>query len=203
MSHCPSARLHPCVIGLTGGIATGKTTVANYLANRHGLPILDADHYARDAVCIGSPAWVAIRERYGPDIVQPDGALNRPRLGHILFHDAMEKQWLETLIHPVVRDRLAAERMAYLDSPRLVMVIPLLFETQMTDWVTDIWVVYCDEPQQRRRLMDRNGLTLAEAQVRIASQMPIAEKCDRADVVLDNSGPVSALYAQIDRALQR
>lgn len=190
-----------CIIGLTGGIATGKTTVANYLADVYHLPILDADIYARDAVCVGSPILDAIARRYGNDFLLSDGNLNRQKLGEIIFNKPEERCWVEDLIHPYVRDRFFQE-IAVSSAETLVLVVPLLFEARMTDLVTEVWVVCCSEQQQLERLMQRNHLTLEQAQARISSQMPIAEKAERADVVLDNSSTLAALLQQIDSALK-
>jgi dephospho-CoA kinase len=192
---------HLRVIGLSGGIGTGKTTVANYLASHYGLTILDADRYARDAVAPDSQGLRAIVERYGPAMLRADHTLDRPRLAEIVFQNAIEKRWLEGLIHPFVRDRLMATAQSLRHQSTIVMDIPLLFEASMTDLVSEIWVVYCRPEQQLSRLMARNHLTQQAAQQRIESQMPLAQKCDRADVVLDNSGSLEALYAQVDRAL--
>ena len=189
----------PRIIGLTGGIATGKSTVSDYLATTYNLPVLDADIYARVAVEIGSPVLDAIAHRY-PDILLLDGALNRQKLGEIIFNNPQERQWLEQQIHPDVRDRFVTA-IKELSAQTVVLVVPLLFEAGMTDLVTEIWVVYCSHQQQLERLMQRNGLTLEQAQARINSQMPIQEKCDRADVILDNSSIPEALLKQVDTAL--
>jgi dephospho-CoA kinase len=188
------------IIGLTGGIATGKTTVANYLASAHNLPIFDADIYARDAVSLGSPILDAIAGRYGQEILLPDGSLNRPKLGEIIFQNQDERHWVESLIHPYVRDRFL-KAIAESTSPILVLVIPLLIEVQMTNLVTEIWVVICSESQQLQRLMERNHLTLEQAQARINSQLSLKEKAAIADVVLDNSSSLDALLKQVDIAL--
>ncbi|PSB03824.1 dephospho-CoA kinase [Merismopedia glauca] len=190
------------VIGLTGGIATGKSTVAKYIADTHKIPILDADIYARDAVEIGSPILVKIVERYGKSILLTDGNLDRKQLGEIIFQDSSMRQWIEELIHPYVRDRFVTES-AKLNQPTGVFVIPLLFEAKMTDLVTETWVVYCTKEQQLQRLIQRNSLTLREAESRISAQMPLEEKCQLADVILDNSGTPAALEAQILQALNR
>lgn len=188
------------IIGLTGGIATGKSTVANYLSTTHQLPVLDADIYAREAVQPGSAILSAIIQRYSPDILLPNGTLNRKKLGQIIFSHPDERQWLEQQIHPYVRDRLVEESDTILNQI-VVLVVPLLFEAGMTDLVTETWVVYCPLQQQLERLMQRDSLTIEQAQARINSQMPIEEKCDRADVVLDNSSTLGALLKQVDVAL--
>ncbi|MFB2875670.1 dephospho-CoA kinase [Floridanema aerugineum] len=188
-------------IGLTGGISTGKTTVSNYLANTYQLPILDADIYAREAVQIGSPILNKIAQRYGTEILLPDGALNRQKLGEIVFRDNEERIWLEQQIHPYVRQRFAEAMNQLPSNSTVVLVIPLLFEAKLTGLVTEIWVVFVDEQQQIERLMQRNNLTLEQAKARISSQMSLAQKCQKADVILDNSGSLSYLYQQIDAAL--
>lgn len=190
------------IIGLTGGIATGKTTVSNYLAT-HSCKVLDADLYAREAVEPGSKGLLAIAQRYGPDLVRADGTLDRPKLGQIIFQDNVEKQWLEALVHPFVRDRLESARDALSQEPILVMAVPLLFEAQMADLVSEIWVVTCPEAEQLRRLMERDGLTQSQAQARMESQWSLAEKCDRADVVIQNRTDLTDLYRQVNKALSR
>ena len=196
------------IIGLTGGIGTGKTTVSNYLACHHQLPVLDADIYAREAVQLGSPVLSKIYDRYDADIQLPDGTLNRKYLGEIIFSQSLERQWLEQQIHPCVRSRFQSE-LDTLVAPTLVLVVPLLFEAGMTDLVTEIWVVSCSPEQQLRRMMERdseafpkeNRFSLEQAQARINSQLPLQEKLARADVVLDNSSTTDSLFKQIDLAL--
>jgi dephospho-CoA kinase len=196
----------PRSIGLTGGIAMGKTTISNYLADRHGLTVLDADQYARQAVQPGSPILDQIVARYSAAILRADGSLDRPQLGDIVFNDPTERQWLEAQIHPFVRLQMWQDRdRAWQTNPSqpVILVIPLLFETGMTHLVTEIWVVACPEERQRQQLIERDGLTPAQAQARLTSQLPIAEKCAQADVVLNNSSTVEYLLAQVDRALTR
>ncbi|MEL6162703.1 MAG: dephospho-CoA kinase [Cyanobacteria bacterium J06628_3] len=188
------------VIGLTGGIATGKTTVADYLADAYNLPILDADIYARDAVAVDSPLLKQIFKRYGEKILLVDGSLNRQQLGEIIFHDQQERLWIDNLIHPYVGDRIFAE-IKETSAETLTAVVPLLFEAGMTDLVTEIWVVTCSEQQQLERLMERNQLTLEQAQARISSQMSLNEKIQKANIVLDNSSSVEELLQQVDIAI--
>lgn len=190
------------LIGLTGGIATGKSTVAEYLANNHNLPILDADIYARDAVAVGSPILEAIAQRYGIKILLADGNLHRGKLGEIIFNQPEEKNWLESLIHPYVGDRFH-QVITQSSAPVLVLVIPLLFEAKMDHLASEIWVVSCTLQQQITRLIQRNNLSYDQAQARINSQIPLAEKINRADVVLDNSLTLDFLYQQIDVALNQ
>ncbi|MGD1913630.1 MAG: dephospho-CoA kinase [Rivularia sp. (in: cyanobacteria)] len=188
------------IIGLTGGIATGKTTVANYLASAYNLPILDADIYAREAVAVNSPLLGQIVKRYGENILLTDGSLNRQKLGEIIFNEQEERLWVENLIHPYVSDRLD-RGIKETSVETLVLVVPLLFEAGMTDLVTEIWVVSCSQKQQLERLMNRNQLTLEQAQARISSQMPLSKKIQKADIVLDNSFNVEELLQKVDVAI--
>lgn len=190
------------IIGLTGGIGTGKTTVSNYLASVYNLPILDADVYARDAVKVGSTILNLIVERYGLDILLPDGTLDRGRLGNVVFNNFEERRWLEQQIHPFVRDRIVEAIDSFNLHPTVVLVVPLLFEAGMTDLCTEVWVVSCSQQQQIQRLIQRDRLTFEQAQLRINSQMPIDQKCAKADVVLDNSSTLEFLLQQVDAAIK-
>ncbi|ABW27770.1 dephospho-CoA kinase [Acaryochloris marina] len=188
------------IIGLTGGIATGKSSVAAYLESQYKLPILDADIYARDAVKPGSVALASIAQRYGAEILLADGNLDRKQLGNIVFNDESERTWLEGQIHPYVREQiLAAQRQ--LTDPIVVAVVPLLFEAKMTDLATEIWVVVCTDEQQCQRLMRRDSISRSQAKTRIASQMPVIEKAHRATVVIDNNSDLTRLYNQVDQAM--
>ncbi|HBK97941.1 MAG TPA: dephospho-CoA kinase [Microcoleaceae bacterium UBA10368] len=199
------------IIGLTGGIATGKTAISNYLADTYKFPILDADIYAREAVHPGSPILNSIVERYGPSILLSDGYLNRPELGNIIFCNPAERQWLEQQIHPYVRRRLIEATQSYISPSSLVststltvvLVVPLLFEAKMTDLCTEIWVVYCSPSVQLERLMQRDGLSCDRALARIKTQLPLDQKCQKADVVLDNSSTLDSLFIQVNAIVSR
>ncbi len=191
------------IIGLTGGIATGKSTVSDYLASQYKLPILDADVYARQAVAKGSEILDAIARRYGTDILLPHGTLNRKQLGDIIFQNAAEKRWVESQIHPFVREQFAEVTSTFSSSQTLVYSIPLLFEANLTHLVSEIWVVYCRPVQQKQRLMQRNQLSEAAASDRINAQMNVEQKCKKADYVLDNATTREDLFAQIDRIFAR
>jgi dephospho-CoA kinase len=188
------------IIGLTGGISTGKSTVAKYLAQHHHLPVFDADIYARQAVVPGSDGLQAICHRYGSGILLADGTLDRSQLAEIIFSKPQEKLWLESIIHPYVRQYFAQD-IAATSAPVVVAVIPLLFETYWQNTVTEVWVVACELQQQLTRLQERDRLTAQQALTRIASQMPLATKIKLADAVLDNSGSEKDLLAQIDKLL--
>jgi dephospho-CoA kinase len=191
------------IIGLTGGIATGKTTVSNHLQQQYHIPVLDADNYARQAVEPGSPILTAVAQRFGPTMLQPDGSLDRSRLGEVVFSHPAEKDWLEQQIHPFVRQCFAAATARLQDAPVVVHSIPLLFEANLTHQVTEIWVVTCPLKQQFQRLMKRNQLTPEQAEARIRSQMSLDQKASHADVVLDNSEDIPHLLAQVDQALKQ
>ncbi|MEB3209840.1 MAG: dephospho-CoA kinase [Leptolyngbyaceae bacterium] len=203
---------HQRIIGLTGGIGMGKTTISNYLLAEYQIPVLDADIIARDIVVPGSLVLNRIVERYGPAMLAPDGQLDRMQLGKIVFNSPPERHWLEQQIHPLVRDRFEHDlQTASLRlEPIIVLVIPLLFEARMTDLVNEIWVVFCTPEQQVERLLQRsistiNGnsqLNRSQVKKRIESQMPIARKLQHADVVLDNSHSEQRLFQQIDRAIK-
>jgi dephospho-CoA kinase len=173
-------------IGLTGGIATGKSTVGQLLQEHHGLPVLDADLFARQALAPGTEGARLVLERYG--------TLDRPALGHIVFGDSAERHWLEQLVHPLVRQRfeqelttLAAQPVGA-SPPAVVLMIPLLFEAGLQGLCSEVWLVDCDEHQQLARLMARNGLTQAEAQKRINAQWPLGRKRLLADRTISNRG---------------
>ncbi|MEN9206694.1 MAG: dephospho-CoA kinase [Gloeomargarita sp. GMQP_bins_120] len=184
------------IIGLTGGIASGKSTVTHYLQDRYAIPVYDADVYARQALAPGTSAWQAVVGRYGAAVLQADGQINRRWLGERVFTQPAERRWLEQLIHPWVR---RCYTQITLPPGPVVFSIPLLFEAAMTDLVQQIWVVWCTTQQQYQRLMHRNGLTHAQAHTRIQAQLPLALKMLWADRLLDNSGTLGHLYRQIDR----
>jgi dephospho-CoA kinase len=187
------------LIGITGGIGTGKSTATNYLQTKYHLPIWDADIYARSAVAIDSPILQAISQRYGVGILQSDGTLDRRRLGEIIFNDLNERQWLDTQIHPYVRHCFEQEISQLASNASAILAIPLLFEAKMTDLVTEVWVVSCDLSTQLQRVMVRDRIDVAAAQMRIDSQMSLVDKIALADVTLDNSTNTTDLERQIDR----
>ena len=198
-------------IGLTGGIASGKSSVSGFLAAL-GLPVLDADVYAHEALAPGSKGSEMVLERYGPDIEEPGDmapaasdrvrCINRRALGQIVFNDPEERQWLEQLIHPLVRERFFDELINHQQSKAVVLVIPLLFEADLTELCTDIWVVDCSPDQQLTRLQQRDGLDEASARARIQAQWPLGDKCQLADLVLNNHGEAERWQEQIRAQLE-
>lgn len=188
------------IIGLTGGIATGKTTVSNYLAEKYAIPVFDADIFAREAVKNNSPIFISLINRYGQDILLDNNTINRAQLGKIIFNNYREKQWLENQIHPFVYDCFKS-LIPLLNHEIVIFSIPLLFEAKMTDLVSEIWVVTCDYERQLKRLQQRNNFSEQEAIARINSQMPLAEKEKLADIIIDNNRDLSHLTKQIDELM--
>ena len=188
-------------IGLTGGIATGKSSAARLLEQHHGLPVLDADLYARQALEPGQPATEAVLERFGPGVVSSGGVVDRRALGAIVFNNQDERRWLEQLVHPIVRQRFDQELVQLDTNPAVVLMIPLLFESGLEALCSETWLVDCDESQQLQRLMARDQLNEGEAQARMDAQWPLARKRPLADVLISNRGDAAALNAQLEDAL--
>jgi dephospho-CoA kinase len=187
-------------IGLTGGIACGKSTVANLLVRRGAL-LIDADQIAREVVLPGSPALGQIVQRFGQAVLQEDGSLYRKKLGEIIFADQAARRELEAIVHPVIRQRMREQLSAFeqADPDKLVVVdIPLLYESKLESMVDDVLVVYVPRDIQLERLMTRDGLTIEQAEGRLAAQMPIEEKRALADFVIDNSGTLEQTEREVD-----
>ena len=190
-------------IGLTGGIASGKSSVGALLAEQ-GLPMLDADLFAREALAPGSPGALAVLARHGDAVrlqTTTMDAIDRAALGRIVFADAAERRWLEQLVHPLVRERFAAELQRLAGEPAVVLMIPLLFETGLESLCSEVWLVDCDESQQLQRLLARDQFNEGEARARIAAQWPLARKRPLADHLIDNRGEPGALAAEVERKL--
>lgn len=188
------------IIGLTGGIASGKSSVATML-ERLGAPVVDADLLAREVVEPGQTALKEIAAQFGAQVLNPDGTLNRAALGTIVFADPAARRTLEAITHPAIRT-LAEMRIAHYQetgAPVLFYVAPLLIEAGSAARVDEIWVVYLDRENQLKRLMARDGLGAEEAQQRIDSQMPMDEKRRLGQVVIDNCGSREELAAEVER----
>ena len=184
-------------IGLTGGIASGKSSVGRLLEAR-GWPVLDADQYAREALAPNTSAAKSVAQRFGA-AVGSAADLDRKSLGRIVFRDAEERRWLETLVHPHVRDRFQQELERHSQAPVVVLMIPLLFETGLETLCSEVWLVDCEPRQQLERLMLRSGLNEADAKARLAAQWPLSRKRPLADRVIDNRGSADALEAAVNR----
>ncbi|GAB2722665.1 dephospho-CoA kinase [Paenibacillus thermoaerophilus] len=187
-------------IGLTGGIACGKSTVAAMLAAR-GAAIIDADRVAREVVEPGKPALAAVAAEFGPGVLDENGGLNRKALGAIVFADAKKRRKLESILHPAIRERMdkLAEEAEARDPDAIVIAdIPLLYESGLQDRYERVLVVYVPPEIQLRRLMERDKLSEAEARSRLAAQWPIDRKRELADDVIDNSGTLEETERQLD-----
>lgn len=177
------------IIGLTGGIASGKSSVAGIL-EEFGIPVIDADQLAREAVLPGGRSLASISAAFGDDVIAVDGTLDRKRLGSLVFGDPEKRRLLEGILHPEIR-RLGEERIAKevaAGHDLLVYMAPLLIEAGAVDRVDEIWVVTVRPEIQLERLMARDGIGREEAQRIIDSQMPLEEKAAQGRVLIDNSG---------------
>lgn len=194
------------VIGLTGGIASGKSTVSNLLREQYGAVVLDADKVAREIAEPGEPLWEAFVSRYGKErVLRADGTLDREAIAEIVFHDASERAWMDGAAHPLIERRMIErlDECRVLGKKLVVLDVPLLYEAGWEKIPDEVWVVFVDQKTQLKRLMHRNGLSETLARERIASQMPMEEKKLRADVVIDNNGTREETVAQVKAAFIR
>jgi dephospho-CoA kinase len=189
-------------IGLTGGIACGKSTVSRLL-QEHNIPVIDADEIAREVVRAGSPGLKSIVAEFGEDIVLEDGSLDRRKLGQKVFGNPDKLHVLESITHPLIREETRRRRrnLENLDTPLAIYDIPLLFETKAQEQFDGIVVVTCTKGQQKERLVRRNLWTEDEIEMRIASQIPVANKEQEADFVLQNNRDEQHLLKEVDRLL--
>ncbi|GAA5173419.1 dephospho-CoA kinase [Modicisalibacter zincidurans] len=190
----------PLTIGVTGGIAAGKSAVARAFA-AHGVPWVDADDVAREIVAPGEPALAEIAAHFGEQVLDADGRLDRRRLRAIVFAEPAERAWLESVTHPRVRERLLAhlERMRASGAPYHLLVSPLLFESGQHRLVDRSLVIDVPEALQLARTTARDGVDEAQARAIVVAQMPRDERLARADDVIDNGGDLDALAAQVAR----
>ena len=192
------------IIGLTGGIASGKSTVARMLLEL-GIPVIDADQIAREVVEIGEEAYLQIVEKFGEEILQDDKTIDRAKLGAIVFNDEEKRKLLNSIVHPAVRKKMLEQKERYVKKGEktIVLDIPLLFESNLTHLVDKIVVVYVDEHTQLERLMARNGFSKEEAKARIKAQMPLKEKVAKADAVINNNGTIEQTKKQLLNILKQ
>ena len=187
------------LVGLTGGVATGKSTVAK-MFKQCGAVVIDADQLARDVVKPGKPAWRAIVTLFGKTVLNPDRSLDRQALGSIVFRNRTKRRQLERIIHPrIAREQQRLVRRVAKRKPHAVVIyeVPLLFEAGVDKRVDEIIVVTADRETQIVRLTKRNSLSRAEALRRIRSQMPLAKKIQQADHVLNGTLPRPSLRKQV------
>ncbi|ATP41411.1 dephospho-CoA kinase [Solibacillus sp. R5-41] len=192
------------IIGLTGSIASGKSTVAKMLA-AYKIPIVDADMVARQVVKPGTSTLQKIAEAFGPEVIAADGTMDRAKVGAIIFHNEEKREVLNGIIHPAIRAEMLRQRDEHLakGEKTVIMDIPLLFESKLQHFVEKILVVTVSEENQLKRLMERNGFSMEEARARITTQIPGAEKEALADAVIFNNGTLEETADQLEQILKR
>ncbi|MCD1024991.1 dephospho-CoA kinase [Enterococcus sp. SMC-9] len=185
------------VLGITGGIASGKSTVVNIFKEK-GFPVVDGDVVARKIVAPGQPALAEIAATFGLEMIQADGKLNRKKLGALIFQDDKKRQQLDKLMNPYLRQQIKAEIVAGKKiSPLVVADIPLMYEGHYDHYMDEVAVVYVDFLEQKKRLMARDLIDEKTAEVKIKSQMPLIEKKKLADTVFDNTGSKAKTVQQV------
>ena len=186
-------------IGLTGGIASGKSTVLTYFKDK-GIPYIDADIVAREVVEPGTEGLKAIVDTFGSHVLHDDGTLNREALGAIVFHNEEKRQLLNSCLKTHIRNRIMELTSQYEpgNTPILIYDIPLLIEGEWYTMMDEVWLVYVNETTQIERLMSRNGYTREDALARINSQMRLDDKCAYADIIIDNNGTPHDLTVQLN-----
>jgi len=192
------------IIGLTGSIATGKSTVAKMIEEMN-IPVIDADKIAREVVEPGENAYEQIVEYFGKDILFPDGTLNRKKLGSIVFQDEEKRNVLNSIVHPVIRERMDERKEEYLAKgcKTVVLDIPLLFEGNRQNEFDKVLLVAVSEETQLKRLLERDKMGKEDALNRIRSQMPIKDKIPLADAVIYNDGTMEETRAQLVAILKK
>lgn len=190
------------IIGITGGIASGKSTASTYLLEK-GYPVVDADKIAKEIVEPNKPTLQQIVEYFGQEVLLENGSLNREVLGSIVFQDEKARLALNSIMHPAIRKEMLQQANQFLNEGNKIVFldIPLLFESKLTSIVDQTVLIYVPKEIQLERLMRRNSYSEEEALSRISSQMPIDEKKELASVVMDNSGSTEELYNQLDKYL--
>ena len=192
------------LVGLTGGIASGKSTVAKIL-ERLGAAVINADALSREVVEPGKDAWKEIIDAFGAGVLQPDQSLDRQKLRTVIFNDSDGRKKLEAIIHPRVR-ALAEEKIrehAVAGYSIIVYEVPLLFEGNLHEWLRPVILVACDVDTQRARLQERDRLTQTEAQKHIYAQMSLTEKRRLADYVIENDGSLADLEQQVRAVVEK
>lgn len=197
----PLSPIRPLIVALTGGICSGKSTVADYFRQR-GIPVVDTDVLARELVQPGQPALTEILNRFGQNLRGPDGGLDRSALRRRVFADPAERAALEAILHPRIR-ALSLKRLRALCAPWALWVVPLLAETGFQRDADRVLVVDAPRALQRARLQARDGLSAEEADQMLAAQASRAQRLTLADDVITNDGPREALYRQLDALDQR
>lgn len=191
------------VIGLTGSIASGKSTVSS-MFKQMNIPVIDADKISREVVEPGEEAYLSVVKEFGKAILLSGGHIDRKKLGSIIFSDEEKRKALNEIVHPAVRKRMLEQKEHHVHNKEriIVMDIPLLFESKLTHMVNKVLVVYVEETVQLQRLMERDRSTREEALQRIQSQIPIKEKVSLADAVIDNNGTREETFEQLKDILE-
>ncbi|KFI10105.1 dephospho-CoA kinase [Vibrio coralliilyticus] len=192
----------PFVVGLTGGIASGKTTVANLFQSQFGIEIVDADVVAREVVEPGSEGLKAIEERWGSGILLHDGTLNRAKLREVIFANEEEKAWINGLLHPMIREKMQAD-IAKVTSPYGLLVIPLMVENNLQSLADRVLVVDVDKQTQMRRTVERDGVPLEQVESILAAQTSRTQRLAIADDVIKNNATNQELLPQITELHQK
>jgi len=177
-------------IGLTGGIASGKSTIANYIKKYKDIPILDADHYSKELIKPNSKGYKEILAYFGNQIIDnysSEHEINRELLKKIIFNDSRHRTWIQNLLHPLIKDKMIDKCNQFKNNKILLLVVPLLFEAKFTDLCTEIWLVQCPKEIQKKRLIKRNKISDNEAEKIISIQLNFEDKLKSSDVILDNS----------------
>ena len=189
------------VIGLTGGIASGKSTVSELLT-AFGFKVIDADTAAREAVAKGTTGLEKVRETFGEEAIDENGEMDRKYMGDLVFNNPDQRSVLNEIVHPIVREIMDEKKQQYIEEGHnVIMDIPLLFENELQDTVDEVWLVYTSESIQIDRLMERNDLTQEEAKARVYSQISIDKKSRMADHVIDNLGDKLELKQNLEKLL--
>ncbi len=178
-------------IGLTGGIATGKSTIANYIRKNFKIPILDADNLSRELIKPNTYGYKKILDYFGNQIINntdnSEKEINRKLLRTIIFKSSENKKWIENLLHPLIKEKMIEECSKFNNNQTIILVIPLLFEAKFEDICTEIWLIKCHRELQKKRLITRDKISEKEAYKTINLQLSFEEKRKLSDVVLDNS----------------
>ena len=178
-------------IGLTGGIASGKTTITNYIRKHKNIPILDADHLSRELIKPNTYGYKKILEYFGNNIIDDknnsEKEINRKLLRKIIFKHSESNEWIEKLLHPLIKEKMIEECSKYKNNQTIILVIPLLFEAKFEDICTEIWLVKCPKEIQKKRLIARDKISEKEAYETINLQLSFEEKRKLSDIILDNS----------------
>ena len=177
-------------IGLTGGIACGKSTITNYIRKYKNIPILDADYFSRELIKPNTYGYKKILNYFGDQIIDKnnsDKAINRKLLRNIIFKHTESKKWIEELLHPLIKEKMIEECSQYKNNQTILLVIPLLFEGKFEDICTEIWLVKCPREIQKKRLITRDKISEKEANEAINLQANFEQKRKLSDIILDNS----------------